>query len=65
MFARIPMRGGAEHDALPPRAKRLFRWLPGARRRCKRFYGRRFRRLARLELKAALAETEAESVAPA
>jgi hypothetical protein len=48
LAARIPFRGGDEHDALSRRAKRLFLWRAGARKRCKRSYQRRLRRVGRL-----------------
>jgi hypothetical protein len=44
---RIPLRGGDEQDALSRRAKRLFSWRAGVRRRLKASYRRRCRRLAR------------------
>lgn len=50
MVARIPMRGGDEHDALSRRAKWRFNWEAGDRKRCKRSYGRRFRQWNRRDV---------------
>lgn len=50
MISRIPMRGGAEYDALPRRAKWRFNWEAGDRKRCKRSYSRRFRQRIKREL---------------
>lgn len=47
---RIPMKGGAEFDALTG-WRRLLCWKPGQRKAAKKSYARRLRRLLKREAK--------------
>lgn len=51
---RIPMRGGEEHDALSPRAKRIRIWRSGQRAGAKRSYVRRLRQAFKGLIRAAI-----------
>lgn len=50
MAKRIPMKSGAEYDALT-RWKKFLHWAPGERKKIKQKYNRRERKLAKMEIR--------------